>query len=222
MVATSGRYHAGTWHLARCLVHLMDEIDRRWPHRSKISDGSIGDTSHQARPSDHNPDASGDVLAVDITEDHQRGPNLRDFWNDVIARRDPRVKYLIYEGQIVASYPAGGRPAWTPRPYSGVNAHAHHLHVSVHDHAKHNTATWFPEEDDMPYTPEQLVQHSANGVNRALSTDGSPARVGVREVVEKTLIDILSTPGHPVRTKFRELARMGSDDAEANDPPDAG
>jgi hypothetical protein len=168
----------------------MGEVDRRWPNRSKVSDGSIGDTSHAARKSDHNPDSSGDVLAVDITEDIARGPSLNAFWAEVIRRRDPRVKYLIYEGRIVTSYPAGGRPAWSPRSYTGVNAHKQHLHVSVHGHAKNDTSTWFAEvaeEDDMPYSEAQLTKIVRDAVQAELTTGGDQSRTAVLELVRRAV-----------------------------------
>lgn len=71
-------------------------------------------------------------------------------------------------------------------------------------------------DDDMPFTPEQIENLTAKGVSKALATEGSAARVGVREVVEKTLIDILETGGHPVRSKLRELAELGATDALKN------
>jgi N-acetylmuramoyl-L-alanine amidase len=69
------------------------------------------------------------------------------------------------------------------------------------------------QEDDMPYSPEQITNLVMSGVSKAMSTEGSPARVGVSRVVEKTMIEILSKEGNPVRVKIRELARMGAEDA---------
>jgi len=37
----------------------------------------------------------------------------------------------FWNRRIVASYPAGGQPAWTWRHYGGSNPHNHHVHVSV-------------------------------------------------------------------------------------------
>lgn len=127
MVARSG---AG-WRLAPSLVTLIDETDRRWPRRSRASDGSIGDVRHQKSKSDHNPHA-GFVTAVDITEDPTHGPDLWGLWNHLVKTRDPRVKYMIYEGRIIKSYvdPAG-RPAWVAQKYTGSNKHDKHLHISV-------------------------------------------------------------------------------------------
>lgn len=129
MVALSGP----GWRLAPSLIALVDEVDAVFPERDTLSDGSIGDTAHQARDSDHNP-YQGYVHAVDLDEDLQPGKpvSLRPLWNHLIAARDPRIRYLIYEGQIVKSYrdPAGHTP-WVPYDYTGPNDHERHLHVST-------------------------------------------------------------------------------------------
>jgi len=115
--------------LAPPLAQLRAEINALWPHRDKTSDGWIGDTSHQARPSDHNPDysAGGIVRAIDIDEDLTIGlaevGAAMPLVNAIL--RDPRVRYVIYEGRIW--YVDTQR--W--EPYSGPNAHRHHVHVSV-------------------------------------------------------------------------------------------
>lgn len=155
MVATSG----DGWRLAASLVALMNETDRLWPNRNRVSDGSIGDIRHQAGTSDHNP-SNGWVTAVDVTEDPVNGPDLPGFWDHVIATRDPRVKYLIYEGRIVASYPVSGIPAWTPRVYTGANPHDKHLHVSVNPTSTglNDTSPWYGEEEDMPLNDADVAR----------------------------------------------------------------
>lgn len=93
-------------------------------------DGSIGDRAHAARVSDHNPNAAGHVRAIDVDEhsDQTVGRALARF---LIECRDPRIKYVIYEGRMFASYAVSWRPAWTWGPYYGSNKHLRHLHLSV-------------------------------------------------------------------------------------------
>lgn len=183
MVATSGPYSGGTWHLAKSLIALVRQADERWPNRDRRSDGSIGDLAHMGRKSDHNPDGNGDVLAVDIDEDLAAGTDLRALWRHLIDSRDPRVKYVIYEGTITASYAVGSHRAWATRPYTGPNAHRHHLHVSIHDTsaAKNDTSPWFPgaEEDDDMQLDEftKALQNKDHPLRKALG-------VVVREVVD--------------------------------------
>lgn len=119
------------WRLAPSLVLYVEEVDRRFPGRDRSSDGSIGDQAHASRESDHNP-YDGYVHAVDLDEDVAPGIDLDALWSHLIARRDPRVRYVIYEGAIVKSYvDSAGHVAWKPYLYSGANAHSHHLHLSI-------------------------------------------------------------------------------------------
>ena len=199
---------AGNWFLAPSLVALRTEANTRWPDRDKSSDGSVGDTSHAARPSDHNPDRSkeakargveGIVRAYDLDEDldgttTDNGAELRWWVDHLVATRDPRIAYLIYEGQIWRSYAKPGIPAWTPAPYTGVNDHLHHVHASIlHTAAAENdTRPWFPTaaapippEDDMPYSPEQLIKFARDGVSRELNDPKSDGRKALEQIVAR-------------------------------------
>lgn len=121
-----------TWRLAESLDALRDEVNARWPNRSKVSDGTIGDAAHASRDSDHNPwvkdGTTGVVTAMDVTDD---GNIAEVIVATLVKRRDPRVKYLIHNRQIWRSYDKPGIPAWTPAPYTGDNPHLKHVHVSV-------------------------------------------------------------------------------------------
>src|SRR5262249_42928230 len=55
MVWTGG----GTRRLAKSLITLIDEVDAKYPDRDRSNDGTIGDTSHQARRSDQLDHGSG-------------------------------------------------------------------------------------------------------------------------------------------------------------------
>ncbi|NPU63395.1 peptidoglycan-binding protein [Bradyrhizobium sp. 83012] len=118
-----------TWRLARGLEKLRDQVNEQWPDRSKASDGSVGDTSHSARKSDHNPDAAGVVHAIDITHDPRGGLDSYAFADALLRRQDHRLLYVISNRRI-GSGPSGPQPGvW--RPYHGANAHDHHVHVSI-------------------------------------------------------------------------------------------
>lgn len=117
------------WRLARSLEKLRSQINALSPNRSKASDGTVGDTAHSARKSDHNPDAGGVVRAMDITHDPAHGIDSEKLANAVLASRDQRVKYVISNRKI-ASGAAGPQP-WKWRPYKGSNPHNKHVHVSV-------------------------------------------------------------------------------------------
>lgn len=114
--------------LARSLQTLRWQVDTAWPQRSKTSDGWIGDTAHQTRRSDHNPDSAGIVHAIDITHDPAHGCDVDQLLASILASRDARLKYAIRTRRIIAG-PLGPQP-WVSRPYTGTNPHTKHLHVS--------------------------------------------------------------------------------------------
>lgn len=118
-----------SWRLSRGLGKLRDQVNERWPARGRSSDGDIGDSSHATRVSDHNPDASGVVHAIDITHDPVGGFNSYTFADLILKKQDKRLKYVISNRRI-GSGPAGPSPGvW--RPYSGSNPHDHHCHIST-------------------------------------------------------------------------------------------
>jgi len=125
------------WRLAKCLETLRGEVDAKWPHRSKASDGTIGDESHQTRDSDHNPwvrDAGvGVVTAMDITHDPAHGLDSEQLAEALRQARDPRIKYIISNRKIASSEIS----PWEWRPYSGTNPHNHHVHISVKSDKPH-------------------------------------------------------------------------------------
>jgi hypothetical protein len=138
-----------TPHLAPSLISLRRRVNELWPKRDKRSDGWLGDASHQARQSDHNPDAGGMVHALDIDRD---GINVPMVLNELIGH--PAVEYVIHHGQIWWR----GRD-WEPKRYTGPNAHESHIHVSIrHTHAaEHWGGTWLPQgEGDMSLSDDDL------------------------------------------------------------------
>lgn len=127
------------WRVAKALDKLLDQINAYAPRRSKISDGSIGDVAHSSRVSDHNPDSRGVVHARDFTHDPKNGFDAHAFARRLAKADDRRIKYLISNRQI--SNPSIGAGRW--RPYSGINPHNKHAHVScVYGALEDNTATW--------------------------------------------------------------------------------
>jgi hypothetical protein len=118
-----------SYRIAKSLATLRDQINALSPNRSKASDGWIGDAAHSARRSDHNPDGSGIVRALDITHDPAHGIDGDKLAAALIASRDPRIKYIIWNRRILSG--RAGPQAWVWRPYSGANPHTKHLHLSV-------------------------------------------------------------------------------------------
>lgn len=127
------------WRVAKSLDKLLAQINAFAPNRSKISDGSIGDAAHSSRASDHNPDPRGVVHARDFTHDPKNGFDAHAFVRRLAKLGDRRIKYLISNRQISNPSIGGGR--W--RPYSGINPHNKHAHVSVvYSALQDNTAAW--------------------------------------------------------------------------------
>ncbi len=117
------------WFLAPSLDALRDEVDARWPNRSTVSDGTIGDAAHSARVSQHNPNddpndavPDGAVTAIDITSTNA---TLRDAVLEA-AIGDDRVWYVINRGHIWSR-----THGWAKQDYDGSNPHNGHIHISL-------------------------------------------------------------------------------------------
>lgn len=122
-----------SYYLAPSLAKLRDQINDKWPNRDKKSDGWVGDTSHQARASDHNPDYAdgGVVRALDVDKD---GINVDDLLEAVIG--EPRVAYVIWNRRIWQH-----ATGW--KPYYGSNGHTIHIHISIrHNKAAESAGAW--------------------------------------------------------------------------------
>ena len=108
-----------TW--APCLKQFKAEYDARKPGRNTSSDGWIGDSAHQKRKSDHNPNKKGVVTAGDFTTigwDHSEIMSIIDK-----VKRDWRTAYVIYQGTIW-----NRRNGFKAAKSSG---HENHFHIST-------------------------------------------------------------------------------------------
>jgi hypothetical protein len=116
------------WREAKSLVKLLSQINAEFPNRKKDWDGTIGDEAHSERKSDHNPDGSGVVCAIDITNDPIVGRLSSEQLAEQLRKsKDPRLQYVISNRKIANMDINDGE--W--RPYHGSNPHDHHCHVSV-------------------------------------------------------------------------------------------
>jgi hypothetical protein len=135
-----------TWRLAESLKKLREEVNAKYPTRSKESDGAIGDEKHATRNSDHNPwikeGSMGIVTAIDITHDPKNGIDSYAFADMLLHNKDPRIKYVISNRRIGSG--STGPAPWTWRKYTGLNAHQHHVHISVKSDKAHydNRGEW--------------------------------------------------------------------------------
>ncbi|MGH3940692.1 MAG: hypothetical protein ACRDTG_19060 [Pseudonocardiaceae bacterium] len=153
-----------TWRVARSLDVLLRQLNARFPNRSTASDGSIGDSAHSARASDHNPDAGGVVRARDFTHDPAHGVDIDRFSDEIAASRDPRIKYCI-ANQLIMHGAVGPRP-WQWTAYTGPNPHRTHMHLSVvADKRADDPTPWAlpmlarPREERVMPSPTEIWAH---------------------------------------------------------------
>lgn len=83
--------------------------------------GWIGDASHQAECSDHNPDSSGVVHAIDVMV---TGSRAQAVVSQCLAHPGD-LQYVIHNRVI---WTVGN--GWQPRQYTGSDPHTDHVHVS--------------------------------------------------------------------------------------------
>lgn len=114
--------------LVNPLVILRDEFNEINPKRDKRSDGWIADLAHmKAGTSDHIPDATGDVRALDVDKSGVPMGKIVPF---LVGRcrsgQERRLRYIIYNRTIwSASW------GWRARRYTGANPHTAHAHFSA-------------------------------------------------------------------------------------------
>jgi hypothetical protein len=174
------------WYLAPSLSVLRSEVDTRWPRRDKTSDGTIGDTAHQERSSDHNPNSRESVDAWDMDKD---GVDV----NAVIGvfQRHPSAHYWIWNRQI-----ADKDNGWRRQAYDGESPHTAHVHFSIRQTAaaEQDRRSWGLLEDDMDFRDggdgEALIYRLSALVTGAATVQGGPTkgeRVALIERVNSTL-----------------------------------
>lgn len=148
-----------TPYLVACLATLRAEFNALSPNRDKGSDGWIGDAAHQAGTSDHNPDAQGRVLAIDIDSTGPWPVPFDDLVNSTVG--DARLEYIIWNRRITTR-----DTGWVWRPYTGTSdPHTGHAHFSArHDHTGNtSTATWGIED---------FMSLDVNDIKAIWETDG--------------------------------------------------
>lgn len=142
-----------SWFLVPCLVHMRDEWNAISPKRDKGSDGSIGDTAHSSRTSDHNPRSNGAVLALDIDSTGPWPGGFDHYVQRVVARcrsgAEWRLEYVIWNHKI-----ASRSDGWKWVTYTGsTDPHTGHAHFSArHDNTgQSDTRSWhIADEEDLP------------------------------------------------------------------------
>ena len=113
---------------------VLRQATALFPKRKKLSDGLLPSLAHQRlNPnSDHN---SG--LAVDLTHDPANGVDCSVIFEKL--KEDERVEYLIFQGKIWSRLKSKSGN----RPYTGINPHNKHLHISIRADKANDTSPWF-------------------------------------------------------------------------------
>jgi hypothetical protein len=131
---------------------LLRQATALAPKRLKASDGLLPSAAHLAASpdSDHNTG-----LAADLTHDPKNGIDCAIIFEEL--KKDPRVKYLIFQGRIWSKDRAGEGN----RFYTGSNPHNKHLHVSIFPSGANDTSNWFPwlRKTKVFKSPDAVIQY---------------------------------------------------------------
>jgi hypothetical protein len=192
-----------SWILVPCLVSLRNEFNKLAPSRDKASDGSIGDTSHAAGASDHNPDETGnvgthdadtinEVHAIDVTSRlNEPGWSMQRCVDIIVgehrAGRDNRLQNVIYNRRI-----ASASWGWTWRDYTGTSPHTEHGHFS----ARYTTAQ---EQDTSPWGL-LAAQEAEDGVSKQDVIDALKSSEGRAALASAILEMRIGDKAYPTRT----------------------
>lgn len=154
-------YEGRSWTLVPSLVVLARQVSNLYPE-NQPGDGTVASKRHdEVSPnSDHRPrphTGPGVVRAIDVGEHLDDDPMV----DALIKSRDPRIAYVIYEGQAVYSWPHNGYPAWTIQPYRGAAPHSGHFHLSTLRSETHDrdTRLWtITDEEDPMGSPSNWTE----------------------------------------------------------------
>jgi peptidoglycan hydrolase-like protein with peptidoglycan-binding domain len=182
------RYHGKNWEgrdwrTPPSITQLGQQIDAVGG-RATAADGTCASKNHDkvSPSSDHRPkpySGPGIVRGIDATCTTAQGNR----WTEAIRKsKDPRVKYVIFNGRIFSSYPSGGRGAWAWGKYTGSNPHAKHIHVSTVSTQDQNKSAWRIGEATGPI-PQPLPPKPPSGgitltITRTQIKEGSKTALG--------------------------------------------
>ena len=160
----------------------------------------------------HNPHvrdrATGDdvVTALDLTHDPNSGCDAGVLAEVVIASRDPRIKYIIWNRRIVSG-DAGPSP-WVKRQYTGSNPHTMHVHISVKPTKAEydNDAAWALSGTAPPATPS-APPPPAEVEKRKVLKKGSKHTQDVRYLQKLLGITVDGVFGSETRRQSRRLRK---------------
>jgi hypothetical protein len=119
------------WRLAGALAQLRREVNEIAPHRSKASDGTIGDPAHASRCSRHNPNGDNVVCAIDLTDDPAGGFDVHAHIELLVGLARMGLGHPDFDYAISKRRYASRATGWQWREYRGSNEHVKHGHIAV-------------------------------------------------------------------------------------------
>ena len=155
--------------LCKAGQQLREQIDDDYPDRDRRSDGWIADARHIAKGnSDHIPDSRGIVRGLDVDADlnahKEEAYALVEKIRKCAKRGDKRIKYIIYDGQIMSPI-----MNWKRRKYKGANPHRSHFHISFTTLGDKD-GSWFDLEGDRQ---NGRIETDGGNVGENIRRDGS-------------------------------------------------
>jgi hypothetical protein len=172
-----------SWKLAAAAVTLRDQVNMRYPKRDRSSDGTKGDDRHARRVSDHNPDKSGYVMALDLDEDGWPAHAFADQLIEYMRKSgDKRIKNVVYEGRVASGTYSDQRWVWRSAPSLG---HAHHIHISFAEPAKHDGAPFPLAVLDLPKVGLRKSDNNPPTSSSAVQATVTPAKKTAKKTTKK-------------------------------------
>lgn len=221
------------WYLNTALTGFRNAVNAAYPYRDKGSDGTIGDSAHSSRTSDHNADPDGSVDAWDMdVEVNGRGKPAKA---DVEALKavfeaHPSSAYWIHNDQI--SFRSEG---WKRRSYSYAgpdrNRHTQHVHWNTRSSHEGSTAPWIiitPEDEMLTPLQDQKLSDThfttTSAINNPTGAAGSvPLHVWAEWVTGtlKAMADSIAAGDDALAAKLDSIDAEADARAEAETQRDA-
>lgn len=206
-----------SWILVACLDRLRSDVNVLAPNRSKASDGTIGDTAHQASVSDHNDDEIGrvpikdadskhEVHALDLTADlREPGLTMEMVVQHVLSRcrsgAEKRLRYMIYRRRIWRA-----SNEWRQEAYDGDSPHTEHAHFSASYETKleADASSWKLED-----IPVALTSADKNWITQQIDARADQTEANILRAISALPAAVLgaktSDPSNPDRTVRNHL-----------------
>ena len=131
--------------LAPSLKRVFVELDMRWPHRDRRTDGWYASPSTR-KSKGHNPGHNGYSHAIDVDKD-----GIDPMWIiRHITKADNVLWYIIWNRHLYSN-----TYNWVEKPYHGENPHTDHMHIEIYqtDFAEKWPGGWGIASNDFEQPP---------------------------------------------------------------------